>query len=57
MIIIMGGIVKNDIGGDEQRILSMHPIYSKITFKLLFRIKYNKIYSLLKLIKMNKFKF
>jgi hypothetical protein len=40
----MSGIVKRDIGGDEQRILSMHTIYSKITFKLLLLPLYISAY-------------
>lgn len=49
---VMRGIIQKDIGGDEQRILSMHPIYSKITFKLLLLPLYisaykfkNKVYN------------
>ncbi len=49
---VMRGIIQRDIGGDEQRILSMNPIYSKITFKLLLLPLYisaykfkNKVYN------------
>jgi LSD1 subclass zinc finger protein len=41
---VMSGIVRRDIGGDEQRILSMHPRYSKITFKLLLLPLYISAY-------------
>jgi LSD1 subclass zinc finger protein len=49
---VMRGIIQRDIGGDEQRILSMYPQYSKVTFKLLLLPLYisaykfkNKVYN------------